>query len=161
MGLVYGVDYKHCCVVDADGNYITFVLVKHEPVYMPPPLGEDGAPDYSKVETKMDWVVQNHVIQEGERLVDSSITPPDMRWEHGVVVGLLHGRWNDTAATWVEGASAEEITTWELEHPAPPPDPPTVAERVKLVEAQIGATNDRQDFVEDCLAEMAGQVYNV
>ncbi len=49
-----------------------------------------------------------------------------------------------------------------------PPAPPTLEEKFaalqaenKLLEAQVKAAADRQEFVEDCIAEMAVQVYNV
>ena len=33
------------------------------------------------------------------------------------------------------------------------------AEQIKLMPLQIQAVSDRQDFIEDCIAEMAMQVY--
>lgn len=48
------------------------------------------------------------------------------------------------------------------------PPPPTTEEKVlalqdenRLLKAQLQATTDRQDFLEDCVAEMASQVYSV
>lgn len=50
--------------------------------------------------------------------------------------------------------------------PAPPPPPPTIDERVTTLESendllkqQIKAASDQNDFLEDCIAEMAGIVY--
>ena len=50
--------------------------------------------------------------------------------------------------------------------PAPPAPPPTIDERVTTLEAendllkqQIKAASDQNDFLEDCIAEMAGIVY--
>lgn len=49
---------------------------------------------------------------------------------------------------------------------SPPPDPPTSEERISqlesenaLLKAQLQAQSDRSDFIEDCIAEMAMQVY--
>lgn len=49
---------------------------------------------------------------------------------------------------------------------SPPPDPPTPEERLAqlesenaLLKAQLQAQSDRSDFIEDCIAEMAMQVY--
>lgn len=48
----------------------------------------------------------------------------------------------------------------------PPPDPPTDSERIatlesdnKLLKQQIQATTEQNDFLEDCIAEMAAIVY--
>lgn len=135
---------KCMCVLSADGSYVGFVMVT---------ITQD--------ELGALYTVHYYELQDGERLIDSQ-TPPAMR-PHAGADGLVRPRWDDETATWTEGATAEEIAAWEAEHPAPEPVPavPTVEERVKLVEAQIGATNDRQDFVEDCIAEMAVQVYDV
>ena len=49
---------------------------------------------------------------------------------------------------------------------SPPPPPPTIDERVTTLESendllkqQIKAASDQNDFLEDCIAEMAGIVY--
>lgn len=49
---------------------------------------------------------------------------------------------------------------------SPPPPPPTIEERVTALESendllkqQIKAASDQNDFLEDCIAEMAGIVY--
>lgn len=48
----------------------------------------------------------------------------------------------------------------------PPPPPPTIDERVTTLESdnallkqQLKAASDQNDFLEDCVAEMAGIVY--
>lgn len=48
----------------------------------------------------------------------------------------------------------------------PPPPPPTIDERVTTLESdnallkqQLKAASDQNDFLEDCIAEMAGIVY--
>lgn len=40
-----------------------------------------------------------------------------------------------------------------------PPYVPTVDEQIKLLSAQLKAQTERSDFIEDCIAEMATQVY--
>lgn len=49
---------------------------------------------------------------------------------------------------------------------SPPPPPPTIDERVTTLESendllkqQLKAASDQNDFLEDCIAEMAGIVY--
>lgn len=50
--------------------------------------------------------------------------------------------------------------------PPPPPPPPTTEERVATLESdnnllkqQLKAASDQNEFLEDCIAEMAGIVY--
>lgn len=42
------------------------------------------------------------------------------------------------------------------QEPAPIPDP---MEEIKLLKQQLKAASDQNDFLEDCIAEMAGIVY--
>lgn len=111
-------NYKHCCVVDADGAYKTFVLVLLE-------KGEDG----EKVES-----VQHYKLAEGEQLVATK--PPAIRPYAGAA-GFIKPRWDSIA--WIEAATDEEIAAWETEHPAPevtePPEPSgNLEERVAALE---------------------------
>ena len=122
---------KHCSVIDAEGRHVTYVLVK----IRDKPL-EDGG-------TEQVEEVQNYTLKDGEQLVDAS--PPSMR-QHAGSTGFIS-------------------PIWEQEHPAPEikPAPMSNAEleaENKLLKAQIAAQSDRADFVEDCIAEMAMQVYN-
>lgn len=53
-------------------------------------------------------------------------------------------------------------TTGEFSEPSEPLSPPSVedlAAENKLLKAQIQAQTERSDFIEDCIAEMATQVY--
>lgn len=43
--------------------------------------------------------------------------------------------------------------------PEPEPVQPTTEDRVNLLEQQLKAASDQNDFLEDCIAEMAGIVY--
>ena len=139
---------KHCSVIDAEGKHVTYVLVK----IRDKPL-EDGGTE--RVEE-----VQNYTLKVGERLVDAQ--PPVMR-THAGSTGFISPVWD--GSRWAETAAADEIAAWEKAHPAPEikPAPMSNAEleaENKLLKAQITAQSDRADFVEDCIAEMAMQVYN-
>ena len=92
--------YKHCCVVDADGAYKTFVLVLLE-------QGEDA---------EITGTVQGYKLGDGEQLLDAQ--PPLYKVNAGGA-GFVKPRWDEGTAAWVEGASAEELAAWEAEHPAP------------------------------------------
>lgn len=96
-------NYKHCCVVGADGAYKTFVLV----------LLEQGEDD------EIAETVQGYTLDEGERLLD--VQPPLIK-NHAGSAGFVKPRWDEDTAAWVEGASAEELAAWEAEHPAPAVD---------------------------------------
>lgn len=139
---------KHCSVIDAVGRHVTYVLVK----IRDKPL-EDGG-------TEQVEEVQNYTLKDGEQLVDAR--PPVMR-THAGGTGFISPVWD--GSQWAETAAADEIAAWEQAHPAPEvePSPMTNAEleaENKLLKAQIAAQSDRADFVEDCIAEMAMQVYN-
>ncbi len=139
---------KHCSVIDAEGKHVTYVLVK----IRDKPL-EDGSTEQIKE-------IQNYKLKDGEQLVDAS--PPVMR-THAGSTGFIAPIWG--GSDWAETATADEITAWEQSHPAPEvaPSPMSNAEletENKLLKAQIAAQSDRADFVEDCIAEMAMQVYD-
>ena len=80
--------------------------------------------------------VQNYTLKDGEQLVDAQ--PPVMR-QHAGSTGFI--------------SPAPEVL------PTPMTNAELEAEN-KLLKAQIAAQSDRADFVEDCIAEMAMQVYN-
>ena len=95
-------EYKHSCVVDADGVYQTFVLVLLE-------QNEEG-------ETTEN--VQGYKLAEGEQLIDTAL--PAMR-QHAGTAGFISPKWDGGTSAWIEGATAEEVTAWEAEHPDPVP----------------------------------------
>ena len=95
-------EYKHSCVVDADGVYQTFVLVLLE-------QNEEG-------ETTEN--VQGYKLTEGEQLIDTA--PPSMR-QHAGTTGFISPKWATGTSAWIEAATAEEIAAWEAEHPDPVP----------------------------------------
>lgn len=138
---------KHCSVVDAEGRHVTYVLVK----IRDKPL-EDGT-------TEQVEEIQNHTLKDGEQLIDAQ--PPVMR-THAGSTGFVSPIWD--GSQWAETAAADEIAAWEQAHPAPEvkPAPKSNAEleqENKLLKAQLNAATERSDFIEDCIAEMAMQVY--
>ena len=58
----------------------------------------------------------------------------------------------------------EALDAYNKDHPDVTPEKPTTIEDLeqenKLLKAQLQAQTDRSDFIEDCIAEMAGVVYN-
>ena len=130
-------DYKYSCVVDADNLYKTFVLVYLEP-------GENG---------EIRETISSYELAEGEYLLE--VNPPS---------NLVKPHWN--GEVWEEAATAEEIEAWKQENPteemgSPSPSPlEALQAENSLLRAQITAASNRQDFLEDCIAEMAVQVYN-
>lgn len=62
----------------------------------------------------------------------------------------------------VQRRTEDEIKTDRSAIPAPPPSPmEQMRAENTLLRAQIVAATDRQEFLEDCIAEMAVQVYGV
>ena len=58
----------------------------------------------------------------------------------------------------------EALDAYIKDHPDVEPEKPTTIEDLKkenkLLKAQVQAQTERSDFIEDCIAEMAGVVYN-
>ena len=58
----------------------------------------------------------------------------------------------------------EALNAYNKDHPDVEPEKPTTIEDLKqenkLLKAQLKAQTERSDFIEDCIAEMAGVVYN-
>lgn len=78
--------YKHSCVIDADGNYVTLVLV------------------YTKNErNEAIEEIQHYVLKTGEYLLD--VSPPG---------NFIKAHWNGSA--WEEAASEEEIAAYRHSH---------------------------------------------
>ena len=112
-------NYKYCCVVDANGSYKTFVLVLLEQ--------SEGS--------KTTESVQGYTLTAGERLIDTA--PPTKR-QHAGSAGFVKPRWDEDAAAWVEGASEEELAAWEAEHP----DPVSLEDKREAKHAEISAASE-------------------
>lgn len=111
---------KYACVLDAEGFYKTLVLLLGE-------LGEEQ--------------IQYYTLQEGERLLEREA--PNHK-PYADADGFIKPKWS--TQIWVEGATAEEISAWERQHPAPEPTPPTSDEinaqaiaELSLLQAQQAA----------------------
>ena len=138
---------RHCSVIDAKGEFVTFVLVQtHDQT------NERG-------ETESVQEIKSYSLKDGEQLIDAQ--PPIMR-QHAGSTGFISPIWD--GSDWQETAAADEIAAWEKAHPAPEvvPAPKTNAEleseNAKLKQ-QVSALADQQSFYEDCIAEMAEIVY--
>lgn len=112
-------NYKHCCVVDADGSYKTFVLVLLEQ--------SEGS--------KTTESVQGYTLTAGERLIDTA--PPTKR-EHAGTAGFVKPRWDENGETWLEGSTDEELAAWEVGHP----DPVPLEDKRAAKHAEISAANE-------------------
>lgn len=106
---------KCCCVVDEKGFYLAYVLVQ-----------TNGNKQ----------TVVGYTLQAGEVLVDSETTPD--RKQHAGSTGFVKPRWDEDIKTWVEGATAEELATWEAAHP----DPVPLEDRRAAKHAEISAASE-------------------
>ena len=79
--------------------------------------------------------ILGYKLAEGERLLDAS--PPLIK-DHAGSAGFVRPRWDEDTAAWVEGASAEELTTWETEHP----DPVSLEDKRAAKHAEISAASE-------------------
>lgn len=96
---------KYCCVIDAEGRYVTYVLI-------------------------LDGNIQYYNLKESENLIDAK--PPTYR-KYAGADGFVNPLWNVETSAWVEGATDVEISAWEEQHPAPsiPDSEPTQLDRVE------------------------------
>lgn len=130
-------EYKHSCVVDAEGCYKTLVLV----------LMEQNEEHQNKEN------IQFYTLQEGERLIDTAV--PNTRPYAGAD-GFILPQWNKALQKWVEGATAEEITAWEAEHPAPEPTGPDELTQTQLAVAELAqVVEDNNTANQLAVAELA------
>ena len=128
--------YRHACVVDAQGDYKTLVLVLTE-------QDEQGAQRDE---------IQYYTLGDGESLVDAAA--PSTRPYAGAE-GFVKPRWD--GAGWTEGATAEEVATWEQEHPAPPAPEPTAVDVLGQQVAQLTLSNMQKDQIIDALGAQLAQ----
>ena len=122
------------CVIDSNRNYVEYVTLKN------------GEPQF-------------YSLNEGESV--ANVLPPNFR-AHAGTEGIVKAKLEN--GEWIEAATAAEIEQWEQEHPAPDSASPSPIEKLQaennLLKAQVAASADRQEFLEDCIAEMAMQVYS-
>ena len=79
--------------------------------------------------------ILGYKLAEGERLLAAA--PPDKRL-HAGSTGFVRPRWDEGAAAWVEGATAEELAAWEAEHP----DPVSLEDKRAAKHAEISAASE-------------------
>lgn len=93
-------EYKYMCIVDVKNFYkdLAYVCVKQ---------ADDGSVAYE---------MQNYKLKDTEYLLNAA-KPTICRYAGSA--GFVKPRWDEDAAAWVEGATAEELAAWEAEHPAP------------------------------------------
>ena len=109
----WGNKFRYCCVVSKTGEYRTLVLVQ---ILEDPETGEETD------------CVKEYSLKEDEHLVDA---PAPTARPYAGAAGFVSPVWDDGAGAWTEGASEEEIATWEAEHPAPElPEPEPSAEEL-------------------------------
>ena len=111
-------NYKYCCVIDTERQYKDFVLVL---------LKEENG--------EITESVQGYTLADSERLVDAA--PPDKRMNAGTN-GFVKPCWDEDAAAWVEGATAEEQAAWEVEHH----DPVSLEEKRAAKHAEVSAASE-------------------
>ena len=106
---------KHCCVLSSANEYKLLVRVI--------------------VDKEQNEIVQGYKLKEGEILIDAQ---PPTRKAHAGNAGFVTPRWDEDAAAWVEGASAEELAAWEADHP----DPVSLEEKREAKHAEISAASE-------------------
>ena len=110
---------KQCCIIDNVGTYVDLFSVKTE-------QNSDGTTTEN---------VLGYNFKDGERLLD--VLPPLIKDPAGSV-GFVRPRWDESAAAWVEGATAEELAVWEAQHP----DPVSLEEKRAAKHAEISAASE-------------------
>lgn len=110
---------KQCCIIDNVGTYVDLFSVKTE-------QNSDGTTTEN---------VLGYNFKDGERLLD--VLPPLIK-DHAGSVGFVRPRWDESAAAWVEGATAEELAAWEAEHP----DPVSLEDKRAAKHAEISAASE-------------------
>ena len=106
---------KFYCVVDARGYFKNYV--------------------YTRADESGQEVVQHYQLLEDERLLD---TAPPTKCQHAGGAGFVRPRWDEDAAAWIEGATAEELAAWEAEHP----DPVSLEDKRAAKHAEISAASE-------------------
>lgn len=106
---------KHSCVLDSEMKYKFLVRVI--------------------VDDEQKETVQGYKLKEGESLI---VALPPLTKAHAGGAGFVKPRWDEDATAWVEGATAEELSAWEAEHP----DPVSLDEKRAAKHAEISAASE-------------------
>ena len=106
---------------------------------------------------------QNHGNPMGQPFLNSVALPDILLTEYISTKGFCTLTVQDGAVTALV-VDQEALDAYNAEHPDVEPEKPTTIEDLKkenkLLKAQVQAQTERSDFIEDCIAEMAGVVYN-
>lgn len=116
-------DIKNYCVIDSDNFYRTIIYTS---------LAENPSGEQEEL-------VVGYKLAEGERLIDAQ--PPLIK-NHAGGAGFVKPRWDEDAAAWVEGATAEDLVAWEAEHPEP-----EVSEPQPSLEARVDELAEALDMI--------------
>ena len=94
---------------------------------------------------------------------NSVILPYDLLTDYINTKGFCNLTVQDGVVTSLE-VNQEALDAYNADHPDIEPEKPTTIDDLKkenkLLKAQLKAQTERSDFIEDCIAEMAGVVYN-
>lgn len=108
------------------------------------------------------WYIDKNGFWTGER--DTVFVLEEGMTDVKMLTGYVKARLVNNE--WVEGATEEEIREWEEANkidicPEPTTEEKLVIaeEKIAKLEEQIKATNEQQDFYENCIVEMAEVVY--
>mgnify|MGYP004508107713 CR=1 FL=1 len=104
----------------------------------------------------------NHGNPTSTPFPNSIALPDDLLMDYINTKGFCTITVQDGAVTALE-VDQEALDAYNETHPEVEPETPVTIEDLqaenKLLKAQVQAQTDRADFIEDCIAEMAGVVY--
>lgn len=106
---------------------------------------------------------QNHGNPMGQPFSNSVSLPDTLLIDYINTKGFCTLTVQDGAVTALV-VDQEALDAYNKDHPDVEPEKPTTIEDLKnenkLLKAQVQAQTERSDFIEDCIAEMAGVIYN-
>lgn len=104
----------------------------------------------------------NHGNPMGQPFPDCITLPDDLLSAYLDTMGFCNITVEDGVVTALT-VNQEALDAYLKEHPDVEPEKPVTVEDLqaenKLLRAQVQAQTERSDFIEDCIAEMAGVVY--
>lgn len=91
-----------------------------------------------------------------EELTEFDITTPVNTDETNT---FYKPKWDDEK--WIEGWTQEEIDEWKAQNnqPSIPSELEVLKEENKMLKTQVQAMTENQTFLEDCIVELAQEVY--